>query len=38
VAYDIDRAHSGNNIRMTAPERGGAILAPELARRVGMPL
>jgi hypothetical protein len=21
VAYDVDRSHSGNNIRMTAPER-----------------
>ena len=35
AADNVDRSHSGNNIRMTAPERGTATIAPEIARRVG---
>ena len=29
AADDVDRSHSGNNIRMTAPERGTATIAPD---------
>jgi hypothetical protein len=34
AANDIDRAHSGNNIKMTALERGTPIYESVLGRRV----